>query len=321
MNRFIHRYVLGLMALAMILTGAPAVAQSADTLRLVVPYPAGGGSDRAARLIGERLRTRLGVPVVVENLTGAGGRVAMQQVSKMPADANVLVLVNPALMVVAPLVYKNIGYDPEADFQPVSEVSAYEMAIAVGAAVPVREFSHLMAWLRANPDKATFGVPATGSLPHFFALMVADKAKAKVQVVGYRGSAPLTTDLVGGHVPASIDSFESLEPLHTGGKIKILATSGAQRAIPGVPTFKEAGIDLTAKGWNTFYAKSTMSADKVKRYGDAIKAVMSEQDLRDQFVAQKVEPVSASVDESRASVRAFKAQWEPAIKASGLKLE
>lgn len=312
---------IALLGVAYFIAESPANAQGADTLRIIVPYPAGGGSDRSARLIAEGLRTRLNTTVVVENLTGAGGRLAMQQVAKMPAGANVLVVVNPALIVVAPLVFKNIGYDPDADFQPVSELSTYEMAIAVGAAVPVREFNHLTAWLRANPEKATFGVPATGSLPHFFALMVAEKAKASAQVVGYRGSAPLVIDLVGGHVPAAIDTFESLEPLHTGGKIKILATSGSKRVLPAVPTFKEAGIDLAAKGWNTVYAKSTMSPERVKRYSEALKAVMSESSVRDQFIAMKVEPVAADANQTRASIKLFKDQWVPVIKASGLKLE
>ena len=95
--------------------------------------------------------------------------------------------------------FKDVGYDPEADFQPVSIVSDYEFGLAVGSAVPVKELSHLLAWLRSNPAQANFGVPATGSLPHFFALMVSDKAKVKGQVVGYRGSGPLMTDLIQAH--------------------------------------------------------------------------------------------------------------------------
>lgn len=310
-------------ALFVLLAGAamPARAQTPDTLRLIVPYPAGGGSDRAARLIAEGLRTRLNGPIVVENLTGAGGRVAMQQIARMAPESNVLVLANPALMVVAPLVFKNIGYNPDTDFQPVSEVSTYEMSIAVGAAVPVREFNHLAAWLRANPEKATFGVPATGSIPHFFALMIADKARTRLQVVGYRGSAPLNTDLIGGHVPAAIDAFDSQEPLHTSGRIRILATSGTKRSLPNVPTFKEAGLDLSASGWSTFFAKSTMPAARVSQYADTIKAVMSEKAIRDQFTAQKVDPVAADLAQTRTSLKNFTNQWVPVIRGAGLQLE
>ena len=103
-----------------------AFAQASDNLlRLVVPYPPGGGSDRSARIVAEVLQQRLGQPVVVENIVGAGGRLALRQVAALPANANVLVLVNPALMVVAPLVYKNNGYDPDKDFQPVAQGNSY----------------------------------------------------------------------------------------------------------------------------------------------------------------------------------------------------
>ncbi|MBN9426664.1 MAG: ABC transporter substrate-binding protein, partial [Burkholderiales bacterium] len=120
-------------------------------LRIVVGYAPGGSTDRVARIVGERLQARLGVPVVVENKTGAGGRLAAQQVRITPAGQNVLMLGNPAVMLVAPLVFKDVGYDPDRDFVPVSHVNDYEFGIAVGSAIPVRELNHLLAWLRANP--------------------------------------------------------------------------------------------------------------------------------------------------------------------------
>ncbi len=121
-------------------------------------------------------------------------------------------LANPAVMVVAPLVFKDIDYDAERDFTAGLAVTDYEFGLAVATAVPVRELPHMLAWLRANPDKANFGVPATGSLPHFFALMTAEKAGVQAQVVGYRGSAPLLTDLIGGQMPVAFDTLDSLLP-------------------------------------------------------------------------------------------------------------
>jgi tripartite-type tricarboxylate transporter receptor subunit TctC len=312
---------LGLLAMTLPLNIAAVQAQSADTLRIVVPYPPGGSSDRGARLLADALRIKLNAPVVVENITGAGGRVAMQQISRMPADTNVLVMVNPALMVVAPLVFKNIGYDAEKDFQAVSVISTYEMALAVAPTVAAADFNQLKVWLKANPEKSNFGVPATGSLPHFFALMVADKAEAKAQVVGYRGSAPLMTDLIGGHVPVAIDAFEALDELHTAGKVKILATSGSKRAMSTVPTFKEVGLNLEATGWNALYAKSSMPSDKVAKLGAAIAEVMAQPGIRQQISAQKAEPVSASTEQSKATVKSFKDLWVPVITKSGLQLE
>ena len=302
---------------------APLMAQTAgaNTLRLVVPYPPGGSSDRAARVLAEALQPRLGQTVVVENIVGAGGRLAMRQLAALPADSPVLVLVNPALMVVAPLVYKNNGYDPERDFQPVAQVSSYEFAAAVGPAVPVREVSHLIAWLKANPDKANIGVPATGSLPHFFALMMGGSAQADVQVVGYKGSAPLTTDLVGGHVPVAVDTLDTLLPLHEGGKLRILATSGTRRAVPTLPTFQEAGLKLSATGWNVLYARAGLPAAQVQRLAAEVAAVMKLPEVRDKFIAAKAEPVSATRQQTMTMLGEFKAQWQPVIQKAGLQFE
>lgn len=147
---------------------ALARAQGSDTLRIVTGFAPGGATDRVARIVGDKLAAKLGITVVVDNKTGAGGRLAAQQVKSTPANQHVLMLANPAVMVVAPLVFKDNGYDPDRDFVPVSHVNDYDFAVCVGAAVPVKELSHLIAWLRANPAQANFGVPATGSLPHFF---------------------------------------------------------------------------------------------------------------------------------------------------------
>jgi tripartite-type tricarboxylate transporter receptor subunit TctC len=312
----------GLLALAGLasVVATPILAQAPTGLRIVVPYPPGGGSDRSARLVAEALQTRLGVPVVVENITGAGGRLALRQLAAQN-DAHVLVLANPALMVVAPLVYKNNGYDVGRDFQPVAQISSYEFALATASAVPVREFNHLMAWVRANPEKANLGVPATGSLPHFFALMASQAAKAPLQVVGYRGSAPLSTDLIGGHLPMAIDGLDTLLPLHEGGKLRILATSGATRSVPTLPTFKEAGLNLSATGWNVLYARTSMPAAQVERLSKDIAAVMQQPGIRQQFVAAKVDPVSADLPATQAMLKAFKAQWVPAIQQAGLQFE
>ena len=236
-----------------------------NNLRLIVPYPPGGSTDLAARIVANELQTRLGSNVVVENMVGAGGRLAMQNIKRMPADANVLVIANPALITVAPLVFKSTGYDPDADFQALSQVSIYEFGVAVGTAVPVREFPHMMAWIKANPEKANFGVPATGSLPHFFALMVNKATNTNSPVIGYKGSAPLNTDLMGGHVPVAIDTVDTMLPLHLAGKIKILGTSGEKRSVPTIPTLKESGFNIAATGWNVIFAKSTMQADKAAR--------------------------------------------------------
>ncbi|WP_076999247.1 Bug family tripartite tricarboxylate transporter substrate binding protein [Variovorax sp. KK3] len=307
-----------LAAIGAVATGA--AAQPADgPLRIVVGYAPGGATDRVARIVGDKLSAKLGVPVVVDNKPGAGGRLAAQQVKATPAGQNVLMVANPAVMVVAPLVFKDNGYDPERDFVPVSHVNDYEFALSVSTAVPVRELPHLLAWMRANPDKANVGVPATGSLPHFFGLMVGEKAKVQTQVVGYRGSAPLMTDLIGGQVPIAVDTLDVVIPQHQAGKVRILAMSGTKRSpfAPEVPTFKEAGLDLVGLGWNAFFAPATMPRDKVARLSQAIREVMQDADTQRRFKESLMTPVVSTQEQTAAMLKAYRAQWAPVVQKSG----
>jgi len=294
-------------------------AQSGGTLSIVVPYAPGGSSDRAARIIADKLGSRLGQTVIVENKTGAGGRVAMQQTKGVAASQSVLVLANPATMVVAPLVFKNNGYDPERDFQPVSQVSDYEFGVAVSTSVPVKALSHLLAWLRANPQQANIGVPATGSLPHFFALMMGEKAHIDAQVVGYRGSGPLITDLIGGQVPVAVDTLDTLLPQHEAGKLRILATSGPRRSpfSADIPTFKEAGLDLVGTGWNALFAPASMPKDRVARLGAAVEQVMREEATRRLFHDARMVAVASTPAQTAAMLKAYRAQWAPVVQKSG----
>jgi tripartite-type tricarboxylate transporter receptor subunit TctC len=284
-----------------------------------VGYAPGGSTDRVARIVGDKLQAKLGVAVVVDNKPGAGGRLAAQQMKGLAANQNQLLVGNPATMMVAPLVFKDNGYDPEKDFVPVAHVNDYEFAVAVGPAVPVRELTHLVAWLRANPNQANFGVPATGSLPHFFALMMGEKANVKAQVIGYRGSAPLVSDVVGGQVPVAIDTFETLLPQHEGGKLRILAVSGSTRdpLAPSVPTFREAGLDLVATGWNAFFAPASMPKAKVEMLAKAIHEVMQDPDTRRKFADQKMTPVVATQAQTIAMLQKYRAQWAPVVQKSG----
>lgn len=313
-------FVQALLAVALAGGAAPATwAQNDGPLRIVVPYAAGGSSDRAARIVADKLSARLGQTVIVENKTGAGGRLAAQQLRGSGANQNALLLANPAIMVVAPLVFKDNGYDPDKDFRPVSQVSDYEFGLAVSTAVPVKELKHLLAWLRSNPDKANFGVPATGSLPHFFALMTGEKAHIKAQVVGYRGSAPLISDLIGGQVPVAFDTLDTLLPQHEGGKLRILASSGAKRSsfAKDIPTYKEAGLDLVATGWNALFAPAGMAPDKVAKLGAAIQEVMKDPDTQRKFVDAKMTPVASTPAQTAEMLQRYRAQWAPVVQTSG----
>ncbi|MDH6166509.1 tripartite-type tricarboxylate transporter receptor subunit TctC [Variovorax boronicumulans] len=307
-------------ALAVCGAFVPAHAQNLDApLILVVGYAPGGSTDRMARLIAERLSPKLGVPVTVENRPGEGGRLAAKQIKRAPAGENVLMLGNPAVMVVAPLVFKDLGYDPDKDFVPVSQVSSYDFALAVGNKLQLDRAMFLVGRLWAHPEEAVFGVPATGSLPHFFGLMVGDALSVQPQIKGYGGSAPLAADLSGGSLPIAIDTMDSLYAQHVAGKIRILAVSGKKRAsfAPNVPTFREAGMKIDADGWNTFFAPSTMAPAKVQLLAGKIREVMQEPGLQKAADALYITPVVSSAAETAQMLRNYRQQWEPVVRRSG----
>ena len=288
-------------------------------LTLVVGYAAGGSTDRAARVIAEHLGAKLGVAVTVDNRAGDGGRLAAQQVSRTPAGQNVLMLANPAVMVVAPIVFKNGGYDPDKDFVPVSQVTSYDFALAVGPTMPLDRVMFLVSWLWAHPQDTKFGVPATGSLPHFFGLMLGDALSIKPQIMGYKGSAPLLADLVAGKLPIAIDTLDSLYPQHVAGKVRILAVSGTQRAnfAKGLPTFRESGLKIDAAGWNAFFAPSSLPAAKVQVLAQAIREVMQEPGVQQAFNALYLTPIVSTPAETASMIKAFREQWEPVVRRSG----
>ena len=247
-----QRRELSKLALGAVLTACalmPAVTQAQTAaplfpaktpLRIVVGYPPGGATDRVARLVADKLQAKLGSPVIVENKPGAGGRLSAQYVKNAPAAQPAILLANPAVMVVAPLVFHDSGYDPEKDFRAISEVNRYEFGLAVASAVPVKQLSHLLAWIKANPQQANFGVPATGSLPHFFALMLGGAAKVPVEVVGYKGSGPLLTDLMGGQVQIAVDTFDTQIPRSKQASCACWPLQ-AKSAVPWRPTFPRSG--------------------------------------------------------------------------------
>ena len=292
------------------------------TLRIVVPYPPGGGPDRAARLLADAQQPLLGATVIVENRVGAGGRLAVQQVHREPAARNVLLLANPAPMLVAPLLVKEDGYDVARDYRALSEVTRYAFGVAVGPAVPVKAFGPLRGWMQANRDKITVGVPATGSLPHFFALMLAQQLGIDMPVAGYRGSAPLANDLMGGHVPLAVDTIDALEPLHKAGKLRILANSAERRSatLADVPTFKEVGLKLSAVGWNVLYAPTAMPPERAARIGDAVHRALADPAVRSRFATAELEVIGSTPADTQKMLAGYTAQWTPVIRASGIRM-
>ncbi|MBM3558020.1 MAG: ABC transporter substrate-binding protein [Alphaproteobacteria bacterium] len=309
---------------AMLIAGSAMAQGSGTPLRILVPYGPGAAADLSARILAEELRTTLGQPVVVENKPGAGGRVAAAQFKLTPVGQPTLMTANPALLVVAPLVYAKLDYDPDRDFVPVAHTNDYDFVIAVASKVPAKDMAGTIAWLRANPREANIGIPATGSLPHFFALMMTQSTGVKAEIIGYKGAASLNTDVMAGHMPVAFNALESAQvELHKAGKMRLIATSGAARSAftPEIPTLREQGHDIVAKGWGVLVAPASMPAEAVARYGAAVAAAMAKQEVRQKFLNAGMEPASGDAAATRRMLAEFRARWEPAIKASNYKAD
>lgn len=318
LRRSISRLAATALCCALPLTAVAAPPALPDPLTVVVPYQPGGASDRAARIVAEGLQKQFGANVIVENRSGAGGRIAAQYVKGADVSRNTVVLANPAIMVVAPMVYADLAYEPRKDFQPVAMATQYGFGIAVAADSAIETLPQLVDWVKSNPGKFNMAVPATGSLPHFFGLMLADRIGVETVIIGYKGSAPAITDLIGGQVPVAIDTLDSLTPHHENGRIRILATSGEERerSLPDVPTFSEQEIELVSTGWNAFFASAAMPAEQVNALGTAISQVTATAEVQEKLLQSDMTPISADAAETVQQIEAFREQWAPVIKAS-----
>ena len=265
-------------------------------IHIVIPYAAGGVGDATARIIAEFMRTSLQRPVIVENRPGAAGRLGVQAVKEGLADGSVLLFTPIAPMAVFPHVYDKLGYDPVADFSPISQVATFDLAIAVGANVPSKSLEELVAWLKKNPSQATYGTPAAGSLPHFFAVLFARTAIIDLRHVAYKGNPQAITDLIGGHLPIFFTSTPDLVESHKAGRIRVLATSGARRSasLPEVPTFAEAGYRIRGEGWYGIYAPAKTPPEAVARLNAAIVSAVRAPEIKNRITALGLQPTGTS---------------------------
>ena len=219
-------FVQSVAASAMWCAGSAAArAQSGMPLRVVFPFPAGGSGGALARMVADWLAAGTGQPAIVENKPGAGGRIGVQMVRNAAPDGMTLLVSPIAPMAVYQHVYKSLGYDPLADFRPVTQLATFEFGLAVGAGVPARTVAELVAWVKANPERANYGSPAPGTLPHFLGVWFGQSVGIDWRHIGYGATARPINDLVSGHIPIVFYSTNELVELHKAGRIRVLATS------------------------------------------------------------------------------------------------
>ncbi|RKE68284.1 Bug family tripartite tricarboxylate transporter substrate binding protein [Pseudorhodoplanes sinuspersici] len=300
--------------------GMPALAQVGEQpIRIVFPFTAGGSGDALSRLIADKMRAGLKAPVIVENRTGAGGRLGVQAVKNAAPDGMTLLLVPIAPVAVYQHVYKSLDYDPFTDLQPVAQLGTFDFGIAVGPHVPAKTLKELVAWAKANPKEANYGTPAAGTLPHFLGALFGQRAGLDFRHIAYKGSAAALTDMIGGQIPIVVTTNSDLVEMHKGGRIRVLATSDAQRSqfLPDIPTFREAGYDLQATGWYGVFAPAKTPPDVIEKLNKVIVEAVKAPDVRERLLAFGLQPTGTSAAELAVIMKRDSAFWAPAVKASG----
>ena len=299
-------------------------AQGDKTLRVMVGFPPGGSIDVVARVLADKMKDELKANIVVENRAGAGGRLAADLLKSAPADGSVVMITPVVVPVLAPLVFSKLNYNPATDFAPVGHVCNFNFALSIPASLPAKTVAEFVAWLKPNPQRANFGSPAAGSLPHFFGEILSREARADMVHVPFAGGAALMTALVGGQVSAGIDVvLEALEA-HRAGKVRILATSGERRSavLPDVPTFKESGYPgIVASGWFAMYAPARTPAASIDAINRALNKALAHPEVLDRFGRLALEAGGGSPADLRALEQASTARWAPVVKATGFRAD
>ena len=288
-------------------------------VKIVFPFAPGGGGDALARMMAEELRNGLNRNVVVENKTGAAGQVGVVDVVNAAPNGDTLLITPIAPVVVYQNVYKALKYDPFKDLKPVSLIADFEFAIAVAPNVPVTTLPELVAWLKANPKQANFGSPGAGALPHFFGILFGKSIGVEMNHIAYRGSALALVDLIAGQVPIVVTTTSDLLAAHQAGKVRILATSDAQRSplVKDVPTFKEMGYDIEGTAWYAVFAPAKTPDETLNKYSRIFSDSLKAPAMKDRLLKLGLYAKGSTPAELGVLQRQHADLWAPAIKASG----
>lgn len=321
-GRWLLHVALAIVAVSQFATAVPAQIGE-QPARIIFPFAPGGSGDTVARLIANKMSDALKRPVIVENRTGADGRIGVKAVKDAAPDGNTLLLTPIAPVAIYQHVYAHLDYDPFSDFAPISQLGTYDFGIAVGPQIEAKTIRQLVDWAKANPAAANYAIPGAGTLPHFLGVMFGRTAGIDLRAVPYHGSAAGLTDLVAGHIPIEITTTSDLVQMAEAGRIRVLATSNRARSpfLHDVPTLREAGYNLVASGWYGMFAPAKTPPDVVARLNKVIVDAVRSPEVEHRFLAFGLQPTGTSAAAFADIQRDDSEKWAPAVKASGFRPE
>ena len=292
------------------------------SVRMVIPFAAGGPTDIVGRIMGAKMGELLGQQFVVEDKTGAGGNIGADIVAKSAPDGYTLLMATVSTHAINPALYKRIPYDPLRDFAPVARIGVTPTMLAVHPSIPATDVKGLVALIRANPGKFTFGSSGVGSILH----LCGEEFRAlagglDIVHVPYRGSAPMDTDLVGGQISMAFDAVPTALPLARSGQIRALGAGMAtrMRAMPELATLQEQGLGgFECYTWNAILAPAGTPKPIIERLNAAINKSLAEEAVFARLQEAGIDPTPGSTVEQTAEfLKAELAKWAPIVKASG----
>jgi tripartite-type tricarboxylate transporter receptor subunit TctC len=321
MFRSARRLVLGSLCVAALAVSGAAWAQSGKTVKILVGFPAGGGTDAIARTLAERLKDELGATVVVENKPGAGGQLAAQALKASPADGSTFFISHDHTISILPLVSKNPGFEPARDFIPVAGFASFVNAFALSAGTPAKSLNDYVAWVKSQGQgKGVVGVPAPASTPEFMVKVLGERFKLDLVSAPYRGSAPMIGDMLGNQIAAGVGSVPDFIDNHKGGRIHVVAVGGAKRqpTLPDVPTLGELGVggfeDLPYYG---FFAPAGTPKAAIDEFSAALSKVIAIPEVKERLTALGLAVEFMSSQQLASRERAYAKSWAEIIRKSG----
>jgi putative tricarboxylic transport membrane protein len=294
----------------------------ARQLTLVVPYPAGGGTDILARRLGQHLADRLGKPVVIDNRAGGGTVIAASAVAKAAPDGYTLLVAPSGMLTINVTLYKQLPYDPVKDFVPIALISNVPFVLVINPTLPVKSVADFVAYARSRPGQLSYASPGTGTLGHLAAEHLKNLTKIEMTAIPYKGNMPALTDVVAGHVQLTFTDPAISPPLIREGKVRALGVTSLTRAaaVPDVPPLAEAGLPgFEAVSWHMIVAPADTPKDVVDKLRSEIKSVMALPEMQKQVADIGLIPIDTPpVEELRHFITAETDRWGQLIRQLGI---
>lgn len=315
-----------LLCLALMLFAGPAPAQQypAKPLRFIVGFAPGGATDIIARALSLKLSESLGQQVVVDNRASGGGRMAAEITAKAPPDGYTLLMCSISAMATSVSMYSKLPYDPVRDFAPVTLAAVTPYLVTVQASLPANTLREFIALARAKPGQLNFGTSGSGGGAHLAVEMFNSMAGVDMVHVPYKGAALALTDLMGGHIQLTFSQPPVVSPHLKGGRVKVLATTGARRsaALPDLPTVAEAGVPgYEATSWQGVVAPAGTSRAIVAKLHAEIARALRLPEIGERLANEGSEPGGNTPDEFAAFIKREIAKWAKVVRESGLKAD